>query len=149
MALLALGSMGLAAMGSMVGAAGALYSGAAQSSMYKYQAGVAAVNARIAKQNTEYSREIGEFKAQQSGMKTRALVGKTLVAQGASGFRADSGSDEDVVKSEKMLGESEQDVIRSDAARAAYGHEVEALNFESQSNIYNMSAKTSRYASYF
>lgn len=128
---------------SAVAAGGAIYSGYAQSSMYKYQAGVANVNAKIAKQNAEYSRSIGEFKAEQSGMKTRQQMGKIITTEGASGFRVGEGSSKDIQESVGMLGRSEQDVIRSDAARAAYGHEVEALNFEAQSGLYSMAAKKS------
>lgn len=136
-------------LGAAVGAAGSIYSGYAQSSMYKYQAGVAGVNAKIARQNAEYSRSIGEFKAEQSGMKTRQQMGKVVTAQGASGFRVGEGSSGDVQRSVSMLGESEQNVIRSDAARAAYGHEVEALNFEAQKDVYGMAAKKSVAAGYF
>lgn len=146
---LALFSMGAQGLGSVVGAAGSIFSGFAKSSMYKYESGVAAVNAKIARQNAEYSREIGEFKAEQSGMKTRQVVGKTIATQGASGFRVGEGSAGDVVASERMLGESEQNVIRSDAAKAAYGHEVEALNYDAQSQMYKTAGKASVIEGFF
>jgi hypothetical protein len=43
-----------------------------------------------------------------------------------------------------MIGAAEQDTIRSNAARAAYGHEVEAINFGAQSQLYSMASKTSK-----
>lgn len=137
------------ALGSVVGAAGSIYGGFAKSSMYNYQAGVASVNAKIARQNAEYSRQVGEFKSEQSGMKTRQQLGKVVAQQGASGFRVGEGSAGDVKESVSMLGRSEQDVIRSDAARAAYGHEVEALNFEAQSNVYKMAGKAAKVEGFF
>src|SRR5262245_61207241 len=132
------------AAGSAVGAAGSIFSGFAQSSMYKYQAGVAAVNQKIAKQNADYSREIGENKAEVSGMKTRQIVGKTKATQAASGFQAEGGSASDVRESEHMLGMSEQDTIRANAAKAAYGHDVEAMNFGAQSQLYRMDSKNDK-----
>lgn len=136
------------AAGSVVKAAGSTYSGQAAASMHKYQAGVAAVNAKIARQNAEYSRGVGEFKAEQSGMKTAGEIGRTTAIQGASGFRVESGSATDVRESQRMLGQSAQNVIRSNAARAAYGHEVEALNFEAQSQMHQMARKTSKIAGF-
>lgn len=128
---------------STVGAAGAAYTGFASYQSYKYQSGVAEVNQRIAKQNAEFSRAVGESKAETSGMKTRQIVGETIAKQGSSGFRAGESSGGDVVTSEKMLGEAEQDTIRSNAARAAYGHEVEAVNFGAQSELYKNAATSS------
>ena len=132
-----------------VAAAGALYSGYASSQAYKYQAGVATVNQKIAKQNAEYSRSVGEFKAEQSGMKSRAQAGQIKAAQSASGLRSDSGSAEDVQESQHMLGESEQNVIRSNAAKAAYGHEIEAINFGAQSEMASMAGKNAVVEGYF
>jgi hypothetical protein len=124
-------------------AAGAAYTGYANSQSYKYQAGVAAVNQKIAQQNAEYSRAVGEVQAERSGMKTRQQIGQTIAAQGSSGFRADEGSGSDVLSSEHMLGESEQNTIRSNAAKAAYGHEVEAINFGAQSELDRMASRSS------
>lgn len=136
-------AIGASAASAIVGAAGALYTGFANAQAYKYQAGVAEVNQRIAKSNAEFSRSVGESKAETSGLKTRAMVGETIAKQGSSGFRAGEGSGEKVLESEHMLGEAEQDTVRSNAARAAYGHEVEAINFGAQSALYKNAATTS------
>lgn len=140
--------MAFMAAGSVTKAAGSIFSGLSTSAMHKYQAGVAAVNAKIARQNAEYSRGVGEFKAEQAGMKTAGEIGRTTAIQGASGFRVESGSATDVRESQRMLGQSAQNVIRSNAARAAYGHEVEALNFEAQATQHQMARKTSKIAGF-
>jgi hypothetical protein len=132
------------AIGGATKAGGELYTGFANSAAYKYQAGVAAVNQKIAIQNAEYSRAVGESQAERSGIKTAQGVGQTKAVQGASGFRAGEGSGGEVVKSEQMIGAAEQDTIRSNAARAAYGHEVEAINFGAQSKLYSMASTTSK-----
>lgn len=130
--------------GGVTKAGGELFSGFANAASYKYQSGVAAVNERIAKQNAEFSRSVGESKAETSGIKTRQEVGQTIATQGASGFRAGEGSGGKVIESEHMIGAAEQDTIRSNAARAAYGHEVEAVNFGAQSKLYTMASTNSK-----
>lgn len=131
-------------MGSPVVALGKLYEGFASAATYKYQAGVAAVNQKIALQNAEFSRAVGESNAERSGIKTAQQVGGTKVAQGASGFRAGEGSGGKVIESEQMIGAAEQNTIRSNAARAAYGHEVEALNFGAQSKLYSRASTNAK-----
>jgi hypothetical protein len=143
-ATIALISMVATGAGSATTAAGAAYTGFASAAAYKYQAGVAAVNEKIAKQNADFSRAVGESKAETSGIKTAQQVGQTKAVQGASGFRAGEGSGGEVIKSEQMLGAAEQNTIRSNAARAAYGHEVEALNFGAQSELYKNASTTSK-----
>ena len=135
-------------MGSPVVAIGMLVKGFADAASYKYQAGVAAVNQKIAMQNAEFSRAVGESKAEISGIKTAQEVGKTKVAQGASGFRAGEGSGAKVIESEQMIGAAEQNTIRSNAARAAYGHEVEALNFGAQSTLYSRASSNAKVSAF-
>lgn len=139
--MLAVSSMALSA-------GGKLYEGFAKSSMYSYQAGVAQMNQKVALENARYSREVGERKAEVSGMQTRAQIGATKARQAASGFSVEGESASDVRESEHMLGQFEQATIRSDAAKAAYGHEIEALNYEAESNMYKTASKTTKIASF-
>jgi hypothetical protein len=127
-------------------AAGKMYSGAAASSMYNYQAGVAQMNAQIAKQNAAYEGALGETQAQQQGMKTRATISQTRANQGAGGLDVNSGTPAAVRTTELTLGQYDQAIIRSNAARRAYGFEVEAAGDVAQAEAYRMSAKTSETA---
>ena len=129
--------------GGAVSAGGAIYGGVASSQMYKYQASVAEVNRKIALQNAEYSRAVGESQAEESGMKSRAQAGAIRAAQGASGFSLEGGSATGVRESQAMLGRYDQAVIRSNAAKAAYGHEVEALSYANEAELYRMAGKKS------
>src|SRR6266852_6470344 len=101
----------ISSIGSAVAAGGSIFGGIAAYNQGKYQAGVAEMNAQIAEQNANYERQIGEVQAQQSGMKTRAIVGSTIATQGASGLAVGSGSGERVVESEYNLGSEDQAVI--------------------------------------
>jgi hypothetical protein len=107
----------------------------------RYQAGVATINKSIAEGNATYAREVGEVEAQQSGMKSRSDLGAMKVAQGASGLDVNYGSSVDVRESMIELGYYSEGVVRSDAARKAYGFEVEATQDQAQADIYRYTAQ--------
>jgi hypothetical protein len=128
--------------GAAVGAAGSLYSGFANAAAYKYQAGVAQVNASIAEQNAAYESALGEAKAQQQGLKTAGIIGATLAQQGASGLATGEGTGVKIRTSEAEIGEDQQAVIRSTAAWRAYGFEVEKAQDIAQSGLDKSEANT-------
>ena len=119
--------LGSTVLGGITGAFGSIFGGQAQAGAYNYQAGIAEMNAQIARQNAAYETALGEQKAQESGLKTRAQISQTRATQGASGLDVNSGSGAEVRKSEFVLGDYDQSVIRNNAARRAYGFEVEAV----------------------
>lgn len=145
-ATMAITSTVLGGAGAGISAYGALTKGAADSAMYGYQQGIAQINQKIQKQNADYAIATGEVEAQQSGMKTAGQVSQTKVQQSASGLDVNSGSNVTVRDSETAIGQQNQDIIRSSAARKAYGFEVEGAQAEAQGNIYGMAAKTSQTA---
>lgn len=135
--------MGATALGGLTSAIGSIMGGISGSNMYNYQAGIAKINSQIAKQNADYARAVGEQQAETSGMKTRAQIGSTKAIQGAHGFDVNSGSAALVRGSEAEIGQFDQSVIRSNAAKRAYGYEVEALQDTAQGKIYGMAAQGS------
>ena len=139
-------SLGATALGGITGAVGSIFGGQSQSAMYSYQAGIAAMNAKIAQQNAAYETAVGETRAQESGMKTRAVIGATRAQQGASGLDVNSGTNVSVRASEAELGSFDQALIRSDAARKAYGQEVVAAQETAQSQLDTMAASNSQTA---
>ena len=143
-----IGEMALAAtvISGITSAAGAAYSGMSQAAAYNYQAGIAQMNAQIAKQNAAYETALGEVQAQQQGMKTRATISQTRAIQGASGLDVNTGSAASVRESEFQLGGYDQQVIRAGAARRAYGFEVEAVSDKAQANLDRMAADRSETA---
>lgn len=118
--------------GGGVAAYGAAAKGSADQAMYGYQAGVAQLNARIAKQNADYTREAGGTAAYQSGLKTGQVVGQQKVAQSASGINVNTGSAAKVRADTLELGQLDQSTIRTNYAKKAYGYEVEAATKEAE-----------------
>jgi len=141
-------AIGSTVLGGITSAAGSVYSGTASANMYTYQAGVAQANKAISLQNADYAKAVGEVQAQQAGMAEAQEVGKTKAVQGASGVDVNVGSAKLVRDSEAEIGEYNQALIHSDAAKRAYGYDVEAMNQQSQSDIYKMSASKSQTAGY-
>ncbi len=141
------GGMGIA--GGIVGAVGSITGGYAQQSMMKYQAGIAQMNKTIALQNAAYERKAGETEAQISGMKTRFQVGETKVAQSGSGLDVNRGSAVGVRRSEQEIGAFNEQMIRANAARKAYGYETQAAGEEAQSRLDLMAGKNAVIAGYF
>lgn len=135
--------MGAAAGGGLVSAIGNLFSGKAQSNMFKYQAGVAMANAKVAKQDAAYALSSGEVEAQQSGMKTRFQVGATKVGIASGNIDTSTGSGSKVIASETAIGQENQALIRANAAKRAYGFEVGAAEDVAQAGAFKVGAATS------
>ena len=135
--------IGSAAAGGLTSAIGSLFSGQAQSNMYKYQAGVATANAAIAKQDAAYAIASGEVEAQQSGMKTRFQEGATKVGIAAGNIDTSTGSAGKVIASETEIGQENEAVIRANAAKKAYGFEVGAAEDVAQAGAYTVAGETS------
>lgn len=138
--------LGATAAGAGVGAIGSLFSGQAQSAMYKYQAGVAQANAQIAQQDAIYATQSGEVEAQQSGMRTRAQVGQTRAGIAAGNIDVSSGSAARVVSSETAIGQENEGIIRANAAKKAYGFQVGAAEDVAQAGAYQVASSTSQTA---
>lgn len=144
----AIAGMVIGAVGSGVSAYGQASAGEASASMYAYKAGIAKINAQIARQNADYARATGEVEAQQSGMQTRYQIGQTEATQAKSGLDVNRGSAELVRESEAEVGQENEAIIRSNAARRAYGYEVEAVKDTAEGTLDQMASSQSRQAGY-
>ena len=131
-------SMGASSGGSLLSAFGSLSSGIANKGMYDYQSGIAKLNQQIDLQNAEFARQQGEQQSQQFGLKAGAQMGQIKVAQASSGFDVRSGSAAQVRSSQAQLNTLDMDVIRSNAAKTAYGYTEQAAVAGAQSKLYSM-----------
>lgn len=139
-------AMAASAGSGILGAVGAVQQGQSQGAMYNYQAGVAGVNAELARRNADYALTTGEQQAGIQGMKARAQIGQTTARMGASGVAVGSGSSKDVLASEHSISQMEQGITRNNAARQAYGYNVDAAMGVAQAGAYNAAADDARSA---
>lgn len=121
-----------------VSALGQILGGIASKNQYGYQSAVARINQQIAKQNADYARNVGEVEAQKVGLGSRFRVGNIVAGKAAAGLDVNTGSASDVVESQKEIGLHDQATVRANAAKKAYGFEVEGVQHEAQSHIYDM-----------
>lgn len=120
-------------LGGLLSAGGAKASGKAAQQMGLYQAGIAKINADIARQNANYVRQQGEAQAQRYGMGARARMGEIEAGQSASGLDVSSGSSKAVRESAKVVSDMDLMQIRQNAAKAAYDYDVQAQSHELES----------------
>jgi hypothetical protein len=138
----ALAAVGAAAAvaGAGVAAYGAVQQGEATSAADKYNAAMAANNAKIATQNANLAGAAGTAQVEQASLQTRAKAGGIMANQAAGGIDVSSGSALDVRSSAKDLGELNALTIRSNAARQAYGYQTQSASDTGQSQLDQSSA---------
>lgn len=107
-------------------AIGAYDTGEAQRNMYNYQAGVALADATVKRQDAIYAMQSGEVQAQQAGMRGREVVGNTKAGFAAGNISLASGSPSRVISSDTAITQTNEGIIRADAAKRAYGFNVAA-----------------------
>lgn len=128
-------ALGTSAGGGVLGAFGSLMSGDANADAYKYKAGLALMNQRINKQNASWALEAGETNAMESGLKSRQEIGSTKVHQAGSGFDVNSGTASEVRDTQGKTAEFDENMIRYDASKTAYGYEAKAAADEAESHM--------------
>ena len=138
--------MGASALGGVVNAFGNWFGGQTKGAMYDYQAGIAQMNAAVDRQNAQYALYSGEVKAQQAGMKARFQIGQARADQGASGLDVSSGSAAAVRDGMFKIAQQDTSIIRSNAAKIAYGYQVDAASKEAEATLDKYAASTSRTA---
>lgn len=118
--------------GGAMTAQGQLAAGESSSAMYKYKAGVAARNAQINRQNSDFALEAGESEAKRSGLTTGFTIARQKVAQSGSGFDVNSGSAAAVRDATRDIGIVDQNTIRTNAGRKALGYRNRAGDLDSE-----------------
>lgn len=143
-----LGTIGIGSSiaGSGISAFGALSGGASKGAMFDYQSGVALANAKIARQNEDFSLSVGERQAAKYGLKARYQAGEIKTAQGSSGINVNEGSAKEVQDSQHLVAGMDMATIRDNAARRAYGYYVEGEQDKAQARLYSDAARDSRRA---
>lgn len=133
--MMAIASIGATAAGAGVGAFGSYERGNAEQNMYNFRAQVANINAGIAEKQAISETEAGEVRAEVSGLKTADRAGMERAGVAAGNLDPGSGSAKQVVASTHEIGDFEQQTIRNDAARRAYGQRVSEFGDITQANL--------------
>lgn len=120
---------------------GAYQQGQANSAMNAYQAQVAKNNQEIANQYATMEIQKGQQLEEQKRQQTAQQEGAIRAAVGASGLDPNAGSPVRLQRDTAMVGEEDALTIRANAARAAYGYQVQGLNYAAQASADEMAAR--------
>lgn len=139
-------SMATSAAGGIMGGIGASQQGSATASAYRYKAQVAMFNKQINEQNARWAQEGGGIKAMEAGLQAGQQIGGTKVVQAASGFDVNTGSNEAVRDTQTEVAQFDQNVIRWDANKTAFGYLAKAQGDEAEAHADLMAARNAEKA---
>lgn len=159
---LAIAAIAATALAAGVSAYGASQQADAQAKAAQYQAAVAQNNQVIANQNAAAAQQqataatqAGEQAAQTRQLQAAAQVSKIRAGAGAEGIDPNTGSAVALQSDAEKLGTLDALTIRNNAARTAYGYNVQAVgdiatgnNFSSQSTLDQMTAANANSAGF-
>lgn len=139
-------SLGLAAAGGLVQAGSSFMQGQSASDQYNYKAGVALTNKRIAEQNRDYAFAAGGVESERFGVGAAQRMGNIKTSQAASGINVNTGSAKMVQDSQHAADITTEGQIRANAARRAYGFQVQATNFDTEASMDRTAASNAKTA---
>jgi hypothetical protein len=125
---------------------GASAAGDAQEQAYLYKAQVARNNAVIERRNADMVALQGEQVAANKGLQVKANIGGQKAAYSAGGIDSTTGSAAKVQEATRKIGMQDVSTIRSNAAKEAYGHLVQASNDEAGAVMDTASASSAKQA---
>lgn len=111
----------------------------------KSNAEIAEQNARLAEQDAATARALGDRESQQQTWRQRALEGQQRAAIAAQGVDAQVGTPLEILGESSMFGEVDQQAIRMNAARNAWGFSAQATGIRNQSRVDQSSSRMNQY----
>lgn len=118
-----------------VGALGNILTGVGGLQQASYMSRVAQTNAAIDRANAAATIGAGNQQEEASLLRTGATIGAQKAAQGANNVDVNIGSPAAVTASTRLVGGMDAALIHYNAARAAYGQEVEATSQTAQAKL--------------
>lgn len=126
-----------------IGAGSGLLQGMSQSSQLKSQAADLQRNAAYLNRAANDARARGRVEADNQRVQTQLDIGTQRAAQAANGGDVNEGSNAIIQQDTAQYGELDAMIISNNAAREAYGYEVQASNALDNARTLKKNAKTS------
>lgn len=127
-----------------------LFSGLAQAnsanSQGKYESNIYGINASLASRQADDAFVRGREAEYRSRIGTRRLIGKQRAALGAQGIEIDSGSGADIQDDAVAMGALDVMTIRNNAAREAWGYNVQAEGYRMRGKLARSAGKNRAYS---
>lgn len=138
----------LGVISSLIGAAGAVYSGIAAKNAADYQSAVARQNANIAEENARRVVERSQIKQQDQDMQSMAELGTQEAIQAASGLSITGGSQMLSRKAAAELGRRDALNVRQDGELESYNFKTQAVNQRAEAQLAKMKGQSSLIGGY-
>jgi hypothetical protein len=135
--------MGTAAAGGVLSAIGSIFGGMSGAAQSKYKAGIAELNARVARQNELWAREKGQTDAEQLGLKGGQEIAAGVAHDAASGLRTDSATFQQRIGTQRASTVFDQRMARFNADKAAWSDVVQARADTAEAQLDTSAAKYS------
>ncbi|PRZ51227.1 hypothetical protein BX589_12068 [Paraburkholderia fungorum] len=139
-AAIGIASLAMTAASAAMSAEGAQQQAKATASADQYQAQVAKNNQTIANQYAAQATADGENKVAIKQQQTAQMIGGERAAMAANGVDLNSGSALRIQGDTAKLGDVDALTIRNNAARAAYGYQLQGLSYGQQATLDESSA---------
>lgn len=114
---------------------GSLVQADAQRKEGKANAAIAENNARLAQAQADDANAMGTRESEQAAWRTRSLIGQQRAAIAANNLDPTLGTPSELLGESAMFGEVDQQTIRMNAARNAWGFNAQATNYQNQSTL--------------
>lgn len=106
----------------------------------EYQAAVASNNAQVAEWQANDAIQRGNVAATNERRKGQQQMGTQRAAMAAAGLDVSTGSALSILEDTDYFNQTDQQTIRSSAAREAYGYRVQGSNAQAAANLYSSTA---------
>ena len=146
---MAAAGMGMTIAGGVVRAVGDLFSGEAQSNMYKYQGGIALARAQNDELKARWAEEAGEENALREGLRGRFSWGNIHAGQGASNVDVNTGTSVNVRAGQTEVTQMTAAQTRTNFARKAHGFRADEAGDIATAGAANVAAKNAITGSYY
>lgn len=130
-----------AGMQAVTGLAGSYADAQAMKAKGAYESNQADINARMSGMQAEDALKRGETAANAARRKGLQVAGSKRAALGASGQDVNSGTAASMIDDAKMYSELDALTLKTNAAKEAFGHRIEAENYGSKGRMAGITAK--------
>lgn len=113
-----------------------------QKAMGEYNAQLAENNSALARARADDANAMGAREMERAAWRARMRMGEQRAAIAANNLDPTMGTPADILGETALFGEIEQQDIRLNAARQAWGHQVDASNFTSEAGMSRWQGRT-------
>lgn len=142
-------SLALTAVSTAVGVMGSIQQGKAAQAQANYQAQVSENNAKITQWQAQDAIARGKVEEEQHRKQVARFLGTQRAGIAGSGFELGDETSMSILGDTAAMGELDALTIRSNAAREAWGYQVQGSNFQADAGMSRLAGKNARSSSYW